>query len=586
MSSEPSADSMPSTHVDRRAVLNATGVALGAVALSGGASGHAVARSPDASLTFEDQTSDGRSVVVAEATADVEFTLTVFEGDPPPIGGGPHLTFPAGETLTDHRITLDEPLAATTTLRVQLGNAATGETITRAEATVTVEDVPERIDGIDPTLVDAAPDEGFNYPYYLYAPVFDADDDPRPILVEPTNTGSTSDDFETHRQAGQRTVERGPGRTIADQLPAPFVVPVFPRPSRNPVDSTHYVHQLDTETLAIEDGDLQRVDQQLLAMVEDARNRLADRDYPVADGMMLNGFSASGNFVDRFSALHPEEVTSVTAGGLNGMPILPFEERKGHTLPYHIGVADLASLTGESFDAEAFREVDRFLYMGDLDRNDTIPGRGSFTTPELRETALAVFGPDPVTDRFPYARAVYDEFGGNSAFRMYENAGHTPQPAIEDAVAFHRRTLAGEDIETIRADLGGNVPNLFAHIEYDPAAPAVGEQVAFDATRSQLPDGEIADYSWEFGDDTTQSGDLVTHTFDTDGSHNVRLVVTDTAGERYEDTVQVSVGSDDAEDDTDASEDSMPGFGPLGTLVGLATGGYVLTRRLESDSSE
>ncbi len=40
---------------------------------------------------------------------------------------------------------------------------------------------------------------------------------------------------------------------------------------------------------------------------------------------------------------------------------------------------------------------------------------------------------------------------------MYEDAGHTPEPAPDDVVEFHERSLAGDDIESIREDLGGNV---------------------------------------------------------------------------------------------------------------------------------
>lgn len=43
-------------------------------------------------------------------------------------------------------------------------------------------------------------------------------------------------------------------------------------------------------------------------------------------------------------------------------------------------------------------------------------------------------------------------------FRGYENVGHTPEPAISDVVEFHERTLAGETIEDLPADLDGNVP--------------------------------------------------------------------------------------------------------------------------------
>ena len=125
-------------------------------------------------------------------------------------------------------------------------------------------------------------------------------------------------------------------------------------------------------------------------MVDDARQRLAASDYPVADGMLLNGFSASGNFVDRFTVLHPEQVVSVTAGGLNGMALLPLAEADGRTLEYHVGIADVEELTGQAVDLDALDDANQFLYMGAEDENDTIPYDDAWTDDDLREIALAV----------------------------------------------------------------------------------------------------------------------------------------------------------------------------------------------------
>jgi len=167
--------------------------------------------------------------------------------------------------------------------------------------------------GFDTRLVDADPDAGFTYPYYLYAPDRVESDPDTPLLVEPNNTGTATDDFDQHLERARDRAEGGAG-TLASRLGAPLLVPVFPRPRKEPVDGTHYVHQLDETTMGIDSGPLERVDLQLLRMGEHAREKLAAEDYPVDDGIMLNGFSASGNFADRFTVLHPDEVVSVTAG--------------------------------------------------------------------------------------------------------------------------------------------------------------------------------------------------------------------------------------------------------------------------------
>jgi len=56
--------------------------------------------------------------------------------------------------------------------------------------------------------------------------------------------------------------------------------------------------------------------------------------------------------------------------------------------------------------------------------------------------------------------------------------------------------------------------------------------VDFDASLSGSPNGEIVDYSWEFGDgDTANSaGPTITHTYSEDDRYFVRLTITDSTG--------------------------------------------------------
>ena len=58
---------------------------------------------------------------------------------------------------------------------------------------------------------------------------------------------------------------------------------------------------------------------------------------------------------------------------MNALPILPRHELDGAELPFPIGVADVADLTGEPFDRSAWRRVPQLVFMGAEDRNDTLP---------------------------------------------------------------------------------------------------------------------------------------------------------------------------------------------------------------------
>lgn len=274
--------------------------------------------------------------------------------------------------------------------------------------------------------IPADPDAGFNYPYLLYVPAA-ATDTRRPLLVEPNNTGQTSDDLDVHRdRAESRLAPDGRTRELCDELAIPAIVPIFPRPSSDPVDWTHYTHALDRESLSIDGGPLERIDQQLLAMADDARSRMADDlGMELLDDILMNGFSATGNFVNRFCAIHPTEIRAAIAGGINGTAVLPREDHDGHSLSFHVGVADLPSLIGSSFDQSAWQTVDQFVYLGGDDENDTIPYDDAWTGDWIRELALDVYGDHMQLQRMPTCRQLYEDAGFTGWFRTYPNTGHT-----------------------------------------------------------------------------------------------------------------------------------------------------------------
>jgi len=332
----------------RRRLLQVAGAGVSGLALGGTTAGRG--RDSRASLTLENQESNGDSFAVASVSTEVEADLYIIEDafGQDSFFGETHL--PAGTDREGFTVELRTPIERTQTV---VGFIMADDTVIAKDRCYVA--VGESLDEIGVRFIEADRDSGFNYPYYLFVPSTSGFDD-APVLVQPNNTGTATDDFEKHRKRAELVVEKGTARQLSERLNVPLVVPVFPRPRSEPVDSSHYVHQLDRDTLAIDDGDLERVDRQLLRMVDDATRRLSDSGRSFSGQLMLNGFSASGNFVDRFTVLHPDRVSSVTAGGLNGMAILPLEEAKDRTLNYHVGIADVEELTGDPVDLEALDE--------------------------------------------------------------------------------------------------------------------------------------------------------------------------------------------------------------------------------------
>lgn len=75
----------------------------------------------------------------------------------------------------------------------------------------------------------------------------------------------------------------------------------------------------------------------------------------------------------------------------------------------------------------------------------------------------------------------------------------------------------------------------------DRVATAIGQAVTFDATGSYATDGSPLTYLWNFNDGTTATGLQVTHTFVTNGTTTVALVVTDGRGAQSLTTIPMTI---------------------------------------------
>ncbi len=83
-----------------------------------------------------------------------------------------------------------------------------------------------------------------------------------------------------------------------------------------------------------------------------------------------------------------------------------------------------------------------------------------------------------------------------------------------------------------------------ASIVFSPAAPGIGEEIVFNGSGSTAATPRvIVSYEWQFGTDRSGTGMIVTKKYDTPGTYNVTLTVTDDAGNKGTATQAVTVGS-------------------------------------------
>lgn len=282
--------------------------------------------------------------------------------------------------------------------------------------------------------VDANPAEGFGYPYYLHVPASLRDPKERgkeqTFIVLPNNTGKIDDDFAVHEENVKKQMERS--GAAASELGVVVLMPVFPRPK---TDWKIYTHALDRDSMLTYKKEYARLDLQLIAMIDDARARLAKEDLKMDKRVFIRGFSASGMFANRFTFLHPDRVKAAAIGSPGGWPIAPVSEVDGKTLRYPIGTGDMKLVAGRKLDIKALRKVPLLVFLGDQDDNDSVIFGDGYDE-EDKDLIFALFGKTPI-ERWEKSKKLYADNKLKATFKLYPGIKHTVTTAMyNDLVEF------------------------------------------------------------------------------------------------------------------------------------------------------
>ncbi|HEX8639196.1 MAG TPA: hypothetical protein VF692_14095 [Pyrinomonadaceae bacterium] len=273
--------------------------------------------------------------------------------------------------------------------------------------------------------------KGFAYPYYLYVPpelrAPAARNQTHTILVLPNNTGKIDDSFAVHdADVKRRMAQAG---QIAALLKTAVLMPVFPRPAS---DWKIYTHALDRDAMTTDKKEFARFDLQLVAMIDDARARLSKDKLKFDKKVLINGFSASGMFANRFTFLHPTRVKAAAIGSPGGWAIAPVATYKEKSLRYPIGINDFKLVAGEKLDWKNLRKVPMFIFLGDEDDNDSVIFGDSYEE-EDKNLIFEIFGKTPV-ERWATAKSLYEQSKLNAEFKLYPKVKHTVTPEMRDDI--------------------------------------------------------------------------------------------------------------------------------------------------------
>lgn len=287
----------------------------------------------------------------------------------------------------------------------------------------------------DLLFVESNKSLGFHYPYFLFIPNQISTEDSLYMIIEPNNSGMTHDSLQKHIDIARFTASRDfyLGNYVSRKLQLPLLVPVFPRSETN----WHiYTHDLDRDVMLQKGTALERIDRQLMYMFEDARKRLLQKGIKTHDAFLLTGFSASGSFTNRFTALHPEKVAASAAGGTGGLLILPVDSLQNELVIFPNGTGDMEMITGRPFQKDEFLATPQFYFLGENDTNDAVPFDDAYGDGE-REQIYRLFDKRPILDRWSECQKIYLEEGVISEFKTYEDVGHEhPEKIKKDVLHF------------------------------------------------------------------------------------------------------------------------------------------------------
>lgn len=395
------------------------------------------------------------------------------------------------------------------------------------------------------TFVEADPDAGFNYPYFLATPE-EFRNAPVPLLIE-MNNADEEISFEKEKRGARSQVTRleYQGAWLSEALGVPHLKPVFHEPDGDPVDASHQISELDRESMLLDETDLERVDRQFLRMADHAREvRLSD--YSMHDELLIYGNSSEGTVAELMAAMHPEEFRAAVGGGMNAIVMLPLEELGHHVLEYPVGIADFEKILGKEYDREAHSAVDKFYFEGAQDPKNRLPMEDAAVGPgaqlwndvEVYETARAVYGRDKVEDRFPRCHIAFAKAGVDAQFRVYPEMTHNPRPASHDIRDFFEKSLAGEDVSEFGQSFELSLDR--EPIVVSRKDTSHGIDIEFAVSGRWPPPEGLVTYSWAFGEGGTATGQRVTHTYDGPGSYEVTLSMQTAHGQRAEATSQLT----------------------------------------------
>lgn len=187
------------------------------------------------------------------------------------------------------------------------------------------------------------------------------------------------------------------------------------------------------------------------------------------------------------------------------------------------------------------------VIVGDIDTTPpTWPPESSLTASQIGQTSMTLSWTDAEDDvgiesyEILQDGETVDFVSGTTT--SYVVIGLLPSTPYEFQVVAYDAAGNSADGPSVPVTTAGPTNQTpVADFTFTPINPNVGQAVSFDGSGSSDSDGTIASYSWAFGDSGTETGAIVSHTYDSADTFTVTLTVTDNEGATDTETRTITI---------------------------------------------
>ncbi len=286
----------------------------------------------------------------------------------------------------------------------------------------------------------ARAEKGFEWGYLLYLPATMDPSKKLPILLNMTNEDETDGVENLTRAAVSQVRTNYSLYGIADGVGVPMLMPLVLQ-ARAP----YHTHQLNRAVFTLREGPFARLDEQVLAMLQDARMQLGRRGVRTEKKFLVAGFSTPGVFAWNWTMLHPKEVLAAVVGG-HQYPMLPLCTYGGTDLIYPIGVYDVKTYTGQKFDFKTWRQIPILLVSGGEDYNDPLPYDSVYSNEE-RTVFRKIYGDGNLQQMWRNVQKILALYAPQVQMHTYPKLGH--EAVWADEIEFLKTHINGGPLRPI-----------------------------------------------------------------------------------------------------------------------------------------